>query len=157
MSISKALKNRHDKAANEPKHGRPAECATSESAGNVASRWSTNHRDRARHDRCLDRAGSTMQKSTSRSPRTCLVRSHLRALQSGVTNSGKPLLEVDQEAIQAAWPWAKPGSQPTAENAAKALSNVAKCSALVGFGPQEFGERLKAMAGINRGIEQGRN
>jgi hypothetical protein len=72
----------------------------------------------------------------------------LRSLSNGVSPSEKPLLEVDLGAIQDAWIWSKPGSAVTPENAAKALSNVAKCSALVGFGPVEFGERLKAMAGI---------
>ena len=69
----------------------------------------------------------------------------MRSLQSGVTPSNKPLIEIDLEAVRDAWTWARPGSQPTAENAAKALSNVAKCSALVGFGPSEFGNRLMRM------------
>ena len=73
----------------------------------------------------------------------------LRALQGGVSPSEKPLLAVDLDALQAAWIWGKPGSQPSPKNAAKALANVTRCSALVGFGPEEFGERLKAMAGIN--------
>ena len=71
-----------------------------------------------------------------------------RGLSAGVTPSGKPLIEIDLEAEKDAWVWAKPGSAVTPENAAKALSTVAKCSALVGFGPREFSKRLKAMAGI---------
>ena len=69
-----------------------------------------------------------------------------RALQAGVTPSEKKtLLEIEQAAIEDAWPWARPGSQLTAETAAKALETVARCAATAGFGPQVFAARLNAM------------
>src|SRR5271165_3759809 len=52
----------------------------------------------------------------------------MRCLQAGVTNSGKALLEIDPEAIAAAWPWSLPGSDFTPANAAKALGTVAKAA-----------------------------
>jgi hypothetical protein len=69
----------------------------------------------------------------------------LRALQAGVTPSQKPLLEIDAEAVQAAWPWAKPGSQPTAQNVALALKNAVKCAQIVGFGPEVFAAKMRQM------------
>ena len=51
-----------------------------------------------------------------------------RALSAGVTPSEKPLLAVDAETIREAWQWAKPGSQLTAQNAAKGLKNAVTCA-----------------------------
>ena len=66
----------------------------------------------------------------------------MRVLQAGVTNSGKPLLEIDLEAIEDAWIWAPPGSQLTAQNAAKALQAVSRCCAVVNFGPAAYASHL---------------
>ena len=65
----------------------------------------------------------------------------MRALGAGMTSSEKPLLEIEPEALRDAWPWAKPGSQPHGGKCSKGARNVARCSALVGFGPREFGGR----------------
>ena len=72
-----------------------------------------------------------------------------RVLSSGVRNSDLPIVEADVKALQAAVAWVRPGTQPSMQSVGKALSTVAKCSALAGFTPREFGERLKVMAGIN--------
>jgi len=56
---------------------------------------------------------------------------------------------VDVRAVEAAACWLKPGTAITAETAGQALGTAVKCGALVNFGPREFSERLKAMAGIN--------
>ena len=70
-----------------------------------------------------------------------------QALNGGMqpAQPGKAFVPVDLQALQAAWPWARPGSPVTPENVGQAIANVAKCSALVGFGPSEFGNRLMRM------------
>jgi hypothetical protein len=72
-----------------------------------------------------------------------------RSLSAGVSPGEKPLIEIDLEALQAAWPWAKPGSQPTAQSAAKALGTLARCAAQVGFDGPEYASRARQIAGIN--------
>jgi hypothetical protein len=69
----------------------------------------------------------------------------LRSLSAGVSPSERPLLEIDPEAIQAAWPWAKPGSEPTPETAARAIRTLSACAATVGFSPAEYSARLMRM------------
>ena len=73
------------------------------------------------------------------------------ALNAGVrpAHSGKAFVPIDLQAVEAALPWLKPGEAVTSESAGRAVANVAKCSAAVGFGPVEFSERLRALAGIN--------
>jgi hypothetical protein len=67
-----------------------------------------------------------------------------RSLSTGVTPE-RPLLAVDVETIQEAWQWAKPGSQLTAENAAKALKNAVTCARIAGFGPEAFTAQMRKM------------
>ena len=76
-----------------------------------------------------------------------LAPSSIQALNGGMqpAQPGKAFVPVDLQALQAAWPWARPGSPVTPENVGQAIANVAKCSALVGFGPSEFGNRLMRM------------
>ena len=70
----------------------------------------------------------------------------MRALGSGMTpNPARATLEIDVDAVHAALPWLKPGTPVTSQSAGKALGIVARCSATVGFTPQEFANRLRQM------------
>ena len=71
-----------------------------------------------------------------------------RSLSAGVTPGEKPLLQIDLEVLQAAWPWAKPNSQPTAQNAAKALGTAIKCAAQAGFTPEAYAQHARQKWGL---------
>jgi hypothetical protein len=74
----------------------------------------------------------------------------MRALSSGMTpNPAKATLEIDVGAIRDALAWLPAGTQLTPQSAARAISTVSRCARTVNFGPVEFGERLKVMAGLN--------
>jgi hypothetical protein len=71
-----------------------------------------------------------------------------RSLSSGVTPSEKPLLPVDLEILQAAWIWAKPGTEPSPQAAGRAIGTAIKCAGQLGVSPETYASVMKQRVGI---------
>jgi hypothetical protein len=70
-----------------------------------------------------------------------------QALNAGVkpAQPGRAYVPIELRAIEAAWPWARPGSQPSAESAGQAIGAAVKCARIVGFGPEVFAAHMRQM------------